>query len=222
MNPVLSSSSRFGWRTPESILDMVREVGPIRHDPCTHWLNPTRAQTFHAPSPLVLPSQTGWLGPCGLAGVWPTDGLLWGQPPFGRFLGGKVRPEREVWATDKDTGKKVYLGKGTGWSSRFVQHTGPAVILVPSRTGERWWRQLWQWSDVCCFYAGRIRFLDEVTGVPSAAGSTFPCSFFCYGGSVGREEPGFDRQDERELRWRYISNFRRTFGKVGELAVKAA
>lgn len=218
MNPVLFSSARVGWRTPEHILDLVRAVAPIRHDPCTHWLNPTRAQTFHAPSP--VPLSGGWLGPCGLAGAWPTDGLLWGQPPFGRFLGGKVNPDREVWGTDKKTQHPILLGKGVGWAERFTQHTGPSILLVPSRTDAKWWRQLWRWSDVCCFYEGRILFLDEVTGEPAEHGATFPCSFLMYGGSVGRDEPGFDRQDERDARWRYISVFQRIFGRVGALAVK--
>jgi site-specific DNA-methyltransferase (adenine-specific) len=34
MNPALTSSEKHDWRTPDKVLDLVREVGPITLDPC--------------------------------------------------------------------------------------------------------------------------------------------------------------------------------------------
>ena len=49
-NPALFTSKSQLWQTPESILDLVRQVGPIMLDPCTTADNPTNALTFYTPA----------------------------------------------------------------------------------------------------------------------------------------------------------------------------
>jgi site-specific DNA-methyltransferase (adenine-specific) len=74
MNPALHSSKKHDWRTPEEVLDLVREVGPIALDPCAsenkkywfakvNWTEKTEAHDWHS-----------------------VEGLCFMNPPYGRVL----------------------------------------------------------------------------------------------------------------------------------------
>lgn len=71
---ITASSGRDDWRTPETILNLVRRVGPIACDPATSPDNPTRAEVFFTP-------ETN-----GLAQDWPLVGLTFVNPPYGKEL----------------------------------------------------------------------------------------------------------------------------------------
>lgn len=76
MDAVLHSSDRMDWQTPDVVLDLVREVGVIRLDPCTEVANPTGAQE--------------WISPPGdgLSYDWQParSGVVYVNPPYGRSL----------------------------------------------------------------------------------------------------------------------------------------
>ena len=44
MNPALNSSVKMDWCTPDALLELVRQVGPIIFDPCTTDDNPVVAE----------------------------------------------------------------------------------------------------------------------------------------------------------------------------------
>lgn len=78
MNPALNSSVKHDWMTPDNVLELVRQVGPIALDPCTTWENPTGAGTF------IFPDQED-----GLDAPWARyagRGLTYVNPPYGRAL----------------------------------------------------------------------------------------------------------------------------------------
>lgn len=61
-----------GWLTPEWVLDLVREFGPIGLDPCTEESNPTGAQHFYTEH--------------GLHVSWHDQGNVWVNSPYGHAL----------------------------------------------------------------------------------------------------------------------------------------
>lgn len=156
------SSERMNWETPPWFVELVRAVAPIAFDPCTTAKNPVGAQLFYSPTP----SGPGWLGPCGLSGAWPSEGLGFWNPMYGPFLSGLVRPSRKVWRTNKKTKEKTLLGVGTGWIEKAALHEGESLGLVPARTGSKWFRRLFSRSHVVCLWnPGRIAFVDPDTGI---------------------------------------------------------
>lgn len=74
--PVLMSSKRDDWRTPECVLELVRKLGPIALDPCTWPGNPTGATEFFTADE------------DGLGRSWETvpPGLVFVNPPYGRAI----------------------------------------------------------------------------------------------------------------------------------------
>lgn len=178
------SSQRHDWRTPGWFLELVRNVGPIVCDPASAPTNPTGAEAFFAPPDAEEPAP-GWLGACGLSGVWPDQGLNYINPRYGPFLSGPVAPSRVVWRQSRETGGRRPIGIGTGWAARIAAHEGEALALVPARTGSRWWRTLRAWCDWCVLwsspvYGARINFIDPETG-EVARGSNLDSSVFYRG-----------------------------------------
>lgn len=83
MNTALLSSERMDWCTPESVLEKVRQVAPIRLDPSTNADNPTNAAVYYT-------HETD-----GLSKSWAGDhGLVFVNPEYGRAL--KVWSEKIV------------------------------------------------------------------------------------------------------------------------------
>lgn len=61
------------WRTPEPVLERVRQLGPIGLDPCTDADNPCGAGVYYTRRGLDLP--------------WAGHGLVYVNPPYGRAVG---------------------------------------------------------------------------------------------------------------------------------------
>lgn len=73
LKPMMSSAKTGGsdaWQTPDNVLQLVRQVGPIVLDPCTTKLNPTGAQYIVT----VVDD--------GLLGNWDLGGLVYVNPPY--------------------------------------------------------------------------------------------------------------------------------------------
>jgi hypothetical protein len=70
------SSDNPNWQTPETVLERVRIMGPIRLDPATVTSNPTRADYINTPGRdgLVVPWTLG------------AGGLIYLNPPYGRTI----------------------------------------------------------------------------------------------------------------------------------------
>ncbi len=91
MNKALNSSVKMDWQTPENVLELVRQVGPIALDPCTSAENPTGAVLFFTEED------------DGLSQPWTkaAPGLVFVNPPYGRALpkwAGKCIQEAELGA----------------------------------------------------------------------------------------------------------------------------
>lgn len=71
----LMTSDNPGWETPDVVLDLVRQLGPIVLDPATTVDNPTGAQLFYTSAE------------DGLAQTWDRGGLVYLNPPYGRGIG---------------------------------------------------------------------------------------------------------------------------------------
>lgn len=162
----LHSSERQDWQTPEDpILVRVRKVGPIVCDPATSPRNPVGARSFYAPGEPV--SLARWLGPCGLRGAWPAEGLTWVNSPYGAHLDGdEPDPDAEIWRKDKTTGERVLAGVGTGWAARIAMHEGERLNIVPNRTEVEWFERLHAASYARAELRRRIPFVDARTGLP--------------------------------------------------------
>ena len=75
MNAALLSSVKMDWQTPDNVLDLVRQVGPIALDPCTTDDNPTKALAYYTPAT------------DGLSQSWTdSNGIVYVNPPYGRAL----------------------------------------------------------------------------------------------------------------------------------------
>ena len=105
MDPVLLSSARHDWQTPDVVLHLVRQLGPIGVDPCTTAANPVQA--LH------------WLHEGGLEADWlalsKRYGPTFANPPYGREL----PPWVAKCATEGERGAEVVMlvphRPDTGW-----------------------------------------------------------------------------------------------------------
>lgn len=137
MDAALTSSDRHDWETPELVLDLVRKIGPITFDPCTHADNPVKAALFYTEADN------------GLKANWPTLGLAYVNPPYGRDLPSWVgRCAREGWLI------------GDGKSQLSI------VLLTPNRPDTRWYDVLERESQAYCEVRGRLRFRGAKDSAP--------------------------------------------------------
>lgn len=70
MDKALLTSKSQQWQTPEVVLDLVRQVGPIVLDPASCDSNPTNALAFYTPDD------------DGLNKPWSTNGINYVNPPY--------------------------------------------------------------------------------------------------------------------------------------------
>lgn len=136
MEAALHSSDRHDWQTPPDVLELVRQLGPIRLDPCTTPENPTGAVTWVAPPEDGL--DVVWNNPGSLTG-----GLVFVNPPYGRQL--------PLWVDHC-----AYYGK----------RATEIVLLTPARTDTRWFRVIWSEARALCFWNGRMRFVGAPAPAP--------------------------------------------------------
>ena len=52
------------------------------------------------------------------------------------------------------------------WSEHIAKQKVEGLVLAPARTDTRWFHNLWEWSDACCFIKGRLRFKGAKQGAP--------------------------------------------------------
>jgi hypothetical protein len=157
----LMSSAKSDWRTPDNVLDLVRQVGSIALDPATSMDNPTGARVFCVHPRDWIPGVPAAV-PDGLNQVWPelaSGGLPYVNPPYGRDIG---RWLARCW----------YVG----------QLGGEVIALLPARTDTAWWNRFVAppASQAVCFWAGRLTFV----GAPSPA--PFPSAVAYYGRRANR------------------------------------
>lgn len=134
----LMSSADTSWRTPDVVLDLVRQVGPIELDPCGHQESLVRARRE-----LRITR-----GDDGLTADWMAlsgGGLVFCNPPFGREIG--------AWVL-----RCHALGRAGG----------EAIALLPSRTDTAWWHAYVAppASQAVCFQRGRITFVGAPGPAP--------------------------------------------------------
>lgn len=122
------------WFTPKKLRALASRVlgpAPITLDPCTHATNPLGALMYFTRLDNGL--KRSWLAEL-CATKTPS---LWMNPPFGKGI--------------------------TAWIALFLacvdaQRSMRALVLVPSRVGSRWYRELCDRSQCYCELDGRVRF----------------------------------------------------------------
>ncbi len=137
----LMSSANPNWETPPEFLAVVREMGPIRLDPCTTPENPVGAEFWYHPIEMPCDHVAAHIGD-GLSLGWSCEGLVYCNPPYGRGLG--------------------------AWSAKMRDEAkrGAEIIgLVPARTDTKWWCAVTT-ADAVCFWKGRIKFVGAKHAAP--------------------------------------------------------
>jgi len=108
--------------TPEWVLEHVRAVDVIAHDPATNDGNPTGAATY----------TTATDEPCGLFSDWPRDGLIFVNPPYSRG-------ETDRWASkivaEHEQGSEVIAlvrcDPSTAWARQLINAS--TLVCYPPR-----------------------------------------------------------------------------------------
>lgn len=122
------SSVKQDWQTPDEVLDVVRQCGPIGLDPCTVASNPTGAMLWSTPHDDGL--ITDWS-----ACIRHVGGNVFMNPPYGR--------ECKAWVA-----KAIEEGEAGC----------PIITLTAARPDSRWGQALLSSADAVCWWRGRIRF----------------------------------------------------------------
>lgn len=155
LNAAMMSSAKGDWFTPEIVLYLVRELGPIALDPCTAPFNPTRARSYVTREHDGLRDECDWVALARMDTVGDGGTLIYVNPPYGRGI--------ERWlARCADAGAAG----------------AELIALVPARTDAKWWQSHVTTADVVCFWRGRLRFV----GAPSSA--PFPSALAYWGPRV--------------------------------------
>jgi phage N-6-adenine-methyltransferase len=133
---------RTQWYTPLDVVEVIsRALGGIELDPCADMGRRIPAQRHYTPV---------------------EDGLTtpWHVAPG--------TPARTVFANPPYT--QPHLSK---WVDRFRQEYERGsfqrgILLVPSSTDTRWFKDLWIWPDALVFWYGRIQF-EPGEGIPASS-----------------------------------------------------
>jgi site-specific DNA-methyltransferase (adenine-specific) len=123
-------------RTPESFLDLVRQLGPIGLDPCSERGNPTGAKVH-----LFPPDYNG------LTCSWDHAGLVYVNPPYGKRKGERCLEWVRKAAEEACKGVEI-------------------VMLLPARTDTVWFQELLLAAVEIGFIRGRLTFRDQPDPAP--------------------------------------------------------
>ena len=138
-----------GANTPQKVVHLVRQVGPIALDPCSN-----AGSLVNADRAVCLPEDglaVNWYESTRWKAGYPHDaapsskaalGIAYVNPPYGR--------------------------KMSAWIEKCIQEAnrGTEIIsLLPARPGSRWFQQVFHTAQAICFWAGRLRF----EGAPASA-----------------------------------------------------
>jgi hypothetical protein len=102
----LMSSERHSWETPDEILTLVRQLGPIRLDPCTSHENPCGASDYFTHGGL----DTSWRS--------KAEGLVYCNPPYGRGIGDWVQKCIVEWLGGVEVVLLTAARPDTDWYDR--------------------------------------------------------------------------------------------------------
>ena len=91
MNKSLFSSDRPDWCTPQSLVDLLWEFGPVHLDPCSNGNSTINA--------LIEWTKAD----DGLKPTWGCDGLVYVNPPYGR----EIRPWVEKCSAEAKAGAEI-------------------------------------------------------------------------------------------------------------------
>lgn len=136
---IQTSSARTGrgtdeWGSPPEVIERARRLAPIALDPCTTEDNPIGAHSW-----LTLLR-------CGLTTPW----LPLVRPvPGGQVYVNWPYSSSAAWV------KKV---------RREAAHGFPITLLVPARTDTAWWEEIWEVTDACGLWRGRIHHKQIAAG----------------------------------------------------------
>ena len=130
------SSARSDWNTPDVVLELARQMGPIALDPCSNETS-------------IVGATVEWrLERDGdsLMRPWPATGMVWVNPPYGRSVGLWTSRCRDyAWVSGGEAIALVPARTDTTWWHRDC---------VPPK------------SDAVCFWKGRLTFLGAPASAP--------------------------------------------------------
>jgi hypothetical protein len=164
INRVLTSAKNPNHETPESVLDLVRLLGPIAFDPCTTPANPTGALFC------MFPPSDGLLADC------PLDALTFVNPPFGSGIARKRR--RGNKRRKRKVGRKPWEHTIEQWCSWVIAQAARGAELVflgPGRIDTMWYGSLHDQAHAKLEWRGRI------TCKGSSSPAPFPITLFYFG-----------------------------------------
>jgi hypothetical protein len=138
MNKVLHSSVKHDYVTPAWLVARIKEVfGPIVTDPCTSDSNPVGASKHYTENT------------DGLSKPW--NGLTYVNPPYGRSI--------LAWVNKCDTEYWGYPHSGRSDKPEIL-------LLLPSRTGTRWFDKARGSCGAAYFLLGRLTFVGAKDAAP--------------------------------------------------------
>lgn len=139
MDEALLSSTKMDWETPETVLDLVRQIGPIGVDVCSTVENPTGARRYFTPAECGrIAMQESWPG-------HDRGDVIWMNPPYGRELRGWLR----------DFARAAADWSGAHW-----------LALTPARPDTRWFVDTWRNASALCLWTGRMTFKGAPAPAP--------------------------------------------------------
>ena len=136
MNRVLTSSARTGtgrddWCTPSSILERVRQHGPISLDPCSGAGSVVEARVAFTKRQNGLVQD--W------AARVSTDDVAFVNPPYSHLLD--------------------WMQKAAVEAPRIRLASGQLCVFIAARTDTVAWHTIAPLTDAICFIKGRVKFL---------------------------------------------------------------
>jgi hypothetical protein len=127
-----SIDTKVHWGTQTHILDCVREVGPIDHDPCSNTSAVKRVK-----------ARTSWM-------LNPENGLMLPWEP-------QIVSYRGVCFVNPPYGIVDWYAKIASEARQGV----PIIALVSASTETNWWNDyIMPWAIAVCFVRGRLKFID--------------------------------------------------------------
>jgi site-specific DNA-methyltransferase (adenine-specific) len=112
------------WQTPPDLLERVRRIGPIGHDPCSSDANPVGACCWTAPPGDGL--ATNWRSTCG------ATELTYVNPPYSQAAAWAAKVAEEA-ALGCEIVTLCAARPDTRWFARLVWDTAQAVCFIKGR-----------------------------------------------------------------------------------------
>lgn len=148
------------WRTPDPILDRVRQLGPIGLDPCGNAQNTVGARLWYHPEH---------------GNAAPTDATTWHalEDDEGVYQNHPYS-QNDVWAAHAIA--YYFFNRARGWNGHYV-------VLANASSGTKWFAALSEHANAVANLRKRMAFIDPKTG-KQTAGNQWGTRVWYFGDNV--------------------------------------